>query len=259
MRYQVTEEINSEKQFIDEKGKRWSYITTNQYRQLPENEKRICGDLRKKDSNSTERILYTKEQEIGLYPYKVAPKWNEKVIGYIRVDTEDSTTEAPVCCVRILQISWLKALLIPAIIVFIIAGIIAGISWYVNKDNIPGLDETTVAYQPAGVENKDPSKISIPGIGTITAKENNPHVEQTLLNPKGNQCYFIFRLVLSDTKEVLYESGMVKPGYAVMEFDMKRGLSSGIYDVILEIETRDINNYESQLNGGNINIKLEVN
>ena len=260
MRYQIQQIEKEAGQFYDAKKQEWPYLNKKEYRKLPEKERRICADLRKRDSKSMERILSADGREIGLYEYRASKRWNDKVVGYIpvRFETEERGQRENLSCVRIVDRSWVKSILFPLAVLLLLAGIVMGIFWYVNKDKIPGLDKTTVAYEPKGLENKDPDKISFPGMQTIFIEKGDPHVEQILLNPKGNPCYFIFRIRLADTGELLYESGLVEPGHAVMEFDMERGLDTGEYDAMLEIETRDLENYENRLNGGNINIKLNV-
>ena len=63
---------------------------------------------------------------------------------------------------------------------------------------------------------------------------------------------------LSDTGEELYKSGYIEPGSAVPEFELNQELEPGEYDILLEVEAWDIEDYTQALNGGSIEAKLEV-
>lgn len=253
----ITKNIKEQRSFQDKKGHRWPYLTIEEYKNLPGADRRICGDLRQQDSGSAELILIEQEALTGLYEYHSKKRWNEKTIGYIPVIPEGEVG-GPVCCVRILERSLLKTILLPLLFLCMVAGIVLGLLWYLRDDEVPGLDESQIAYYVEGMVNKDPSQIMLPGISQITAQAGENHVEHVLFNPEGNPCYFKFHLVCNDTGEELYTSGLVEPGKAVMEFDLTEPLEAGNYDVTVQVETHPLDDPEGEMNQGAIKTILVV-
>lgn len=133
----------------------------------------------------------------------------------------------------------------------------AGI-WFAQKDEVTGLDKTAVSYHIDGVKNTDENSILLPGISVINVKENDAHVEAALFNPEGNACYFRYTMILKDTEEVLYTSGLIEPGKAVTEFDLDKKFKAGTYPVEIHVETSDLKDPEIAYNGGNIDARLNV-
>jgi len=75
----------------------------------------------------------------------------------------------------------------------------------------------------------------IPRIESITIPAGTRQVELTLVNPEGNPYGFIFEIVLKQTGERLYESGVVDPSMSVEKVELARGLAKGEYEVVLVI------------------------
>lgn len=253
----ITKNIKEQRSFQDKKGHQWPYLTIEEYKELPEKERRIAGDLRRQDSGSAELTLEDGEALTGLYEYRPGKRWNEKTIGYLPIVPEGEGDE-PVCCVRILGRSLVKTILLPLLLLCLLAGIVLGFLWYLRDEEVPGLDEAQIAYHVEGMVNKDPSQIMLPGISQITARAGEEHVEHVLFNPEGNPCYFKFHLVRNDTGEELYTSGLVEPGNAVMEFDLTEPLDAGSYEVTVQVETHPVDDPEGEMNQGAIKTTLVV-
>lgn len=251
---------DSQSIFIDRKGHRWKYLTRKEYMELPEQERRICADMRKKDSGSANLLLRNGEVRSGLYQYRSKKKFSEKTIGYIPVLPADNAggEQGDPSCVRIIGKSFIKAYIVPVLFLLLIAGLILGALWYLREDEIPGLDESAIAYHVEGLENTDPSQIMMPGISGFTLESGDTHIKHVLYNPEGNPCYFKYRIMLQDTEEVLYESGLVKPGAAIMEFDLNRTFEPGTYSVTVLAETTSVDDPEAEMNRGAVNTTLTV-
>ena len=84
----ITKNIKEQRSFQDKKGHQWPYLTIEEYKELPEKERRIAGDLRRQDSGSAELTLEDGEALTGLYEYRPGKRWNEKTIGYLPVVPE---------------------------------------------------------------------------------------------------------------------------------------------------------------------------
>ena len=259
MNYTVRKTKEAAKTYKDNNGGKWPCILPEQYKKLPKSQKRICGDMRKQDSGSLERTLLVEtgetSQVIGLYEYQARKKWNETVVGYIPAAYGED--EQP-CCVRIVGVSVLQSVRVPPLVMAGIGGLVLGWLWYGREDEVPGLDETAVAYRMEGLVNTDPDNTMIPMISDITVSASEGHADNVLINPEGNGCYFIYSITRNDTGEVLYESGLVEPGKAIVGFDLGEIPEPSEYEVTVAIETRDVNNYEQELNGGDMQTTLTV-
>lgn len=253
----IEKNIKEQRSFQNKKGHQWPYLTIEEYKKLSEEKRRICGDLRKQDSGSAELTLREERALTGLYEYRPKKRWSEKTIGYIPV-IPGGDPDGQVCCVRILGRSMLKTILLPFLFLCLVAGIVLGILWYLKEEDVPGLDESQIAYHVEGMVNNDPSQIMLPGISQITAQAGETHVEHVLFNPEGNPCYFKFHLVRDDTAEELYTSGLVEPGNAVMEFDLTEPLEAGSYDVTVQVETHPVDDPEGEMNQGAVKTTLVV-
>lgn len=251
---------NKRRQFTDKKGHIWMYLTRKEYLELPSQERRICADMRKKDSGSANLLLRDGNTRWGLYQYRPSKKFSEKLVGYIPVVLVDNTGNAAgkASCIRVLERSFLKAYIVPLLLLLLLLGGILSGLWYLREDEIPGLDEAAIAYHVEGLKNENPEQILMPGITGITMRAGNTHIEQVLYNPEGNPCYFKYRIIMQDTEEVLYESGLIEPGMAVMEFDLNRPLDPGVYNVTVLAETTSVEDGKSKMNQGAANTTITV-
>lgn len=99
--------------------------------------------------------------------------------------------------------------------------------------------------------------IKIPGYPSIPLKAGIKEANIHLVNPDGNDVYFKFALVLSDTGEVLYQSGAVPPGQAINKQTLSRALSAGSYKAFIKISTFSISD-QTPRNGANVETTLVV-
>ena len=262
MRYEVKKGV-SEKRIEDEKGCQWEYIEKSEYQKLGEEEQKIYGDFQKKDSRDAQRQLEETDengtivQSIGIYRYSTNLGWTKSVGGYIpiKVLTEEGEQNG---YIRIIKPSVLKPLL--AALAVLLAAAAVFLAWFIPNmgSKVLGLDEAAVAYHIEGLVNNDPSQIMLPGLGNMQLTAGQTHVEKVLLNPEGNPCYFRFQLVLKDTGETLYESGLVEPGKAIVNFDINRPLEAGTYQAEMHINTSSLEDVETPLNNGVVAVTLEV-
>lgn len=255
MRYLIKREREYENEFTDQRGRKWPHLSVKEYNKLPVEERRICGDLKKKDSGSAGLILKDGNVRIGLFSYQ-KQKWWERTVGFIPVESDEEDQES--CCVRIREKSLARVILIPLLFLAVLCGVFLAIYFYLQEKKVPGLDETAIAYHVEGLKNNDPTQIMMPGFSKMSLESGQTNVEYALANPEGNPCFFKIQIVLADTDEILYESGLIEPGKAVMELELNRGLDSGIYDARVDVNTFSVDDYETQMNKGAMNITIEV-
>lgn len=144
------------------------------------------------------------------------------------------------------------------LIIAVIAGIAAGI-WYLffgpdGPDIDPGAGKYTADLELP--EDIDPSRITLPGYDQITMAAGTDTAYVALWNPDRNPCYFQFEIVLDESGESIYESRLVPPGNAVTEVQFNRRFEEGIYPVTIRITTYNLEDYEQEMNGGEIKAEL---
>ena len=121
----------------------------------------------------------------------------------------------------------------------------------------PDLDPDAEKYPYPGTTDVAEGQIAIPGYSNIIFAANSRNVKMILPNPDGNPCYFVFSLVLKETGETIYRSGMIPPGMAVTDLTLFRPLTAGEYQVEVRIETFSLDEKLS-MNGATINATLTV-
>ena len=147
------------------------------------------------------------------------------------------------------------AVLIPLVIAMSVG---AGI-WYANRKEDPWRVESgLVDYGGFSTETGSSDQIVIPGYGEILLDADTRDVMLVLPNPSGNPCYFRFSILLTETDEVIYTSGLVPPGKAIEELRLKRALEEGNYPAIIQIETFSLDGSYTPMNGANVETVLNL-
>lgn len=187
---------------------------------------------------------------IPVYPYKEKLGFTEKVVGYIPDEDQEDRYA------RIVKKARAK-ILVPILLLLLLAG--AALFFFRPwQQDVPGLDQAAIAYQmPNGVKNEDPTQIMMPFFDVIEVS-NQGQGKVALLNPDGNECYFKYTLTLSENNQVVYQSGLIKPGTAVVEWYLNTDLAPGEYDATLQVETSDLQDYTQKANGSNFKVKVTV-
>ncbi len=144
-------------------------------------------------------------------------------------------------------------------IVALVTGSILFGMWLVSRDHGPKIEENVKDYDDIYASAADiaAGNFAAPGYTEITLPAERRDVQIILPNPKGNPCFFRYTLVLKDTGEVLYQTGLIEPGKAVTEIRLSRPLETGDYVLELQIEATSIID-QSAMNGINIGVVLKV-
>ena len=192
------------------------------------------------------------EQRLPLYVTRQKPGFFQKIIGYIHCSDERENGY-----IRIIGRSVGK---IVAILLLLMVLIMAGILVYLrSKEAGPDLDKAAISYEmPENLVNTDPDSIALPGYSVLNVSASDGIVKAPLINPEGNTCYFVYKISLADTEEVLYESGYIEPGSAIPEFQLQNVPEPGSHDILIEVAAWDIEDHTQGLNGGSITAVLEV-
>ena len=125
-----------------------------------------------------------------------------------------------------------------------------------NRDGIdPGAKDHHSIYANAGGADSD--EITVPGYSNVFFPADERNVQIVLLNPDHNPCYFRFILILSETNEEIYRSGLIPPGMAVTDIELDRALQAGEYSLCIRIESFSLVD-RSAMNGANVETTLTV-
>ncbi len=144
------------------------------------------------------------------------------------------------------------------LLIAVIAGIAAGVYYLFQEKEGPDIDPGAGKYT-ADVElpeNVDPDRITLPGYEQITIAAGTDMAYVALWNPDQNPCYFQFEIVLDETEETIYESRLIPPGNAVTEVQFDRTFGAGTYPVTIRISTYNLEDYEQEMNGGEVKAEL---
>ena len=183
-------------------------------------------------------------------------------------DTADTTEEAPAPSTEKAPLPIKKAgialtlkpihLIIAALtaIAVVAGGIVIGMNlhrWLADPD----IDPNAQKYPYPGTTNVAEGEIAIPGYSRITFPANSREAKMILPNPDNNPCYFVFSIILEDTDEVIYRSGMIPPGMAVTDLTLNRPLEAGEYPIVIRIECFSLED-KTPMNGANVNATLSA-
>lgn len=198
--------------------------------------------------------------------YRAASSVRYKAIGY--VELEDGSYIA------------VKKDRIAALIIFILlgllalAGLIFGVYYGVRSGWFDGPQQEPVTT-PGGLVlegamgegewDKLPEKLDVSqkdvtmrGITQINFKAGETYQNYILANDKKNEgiCFMQFTIYLDkngnkkvdDSDEQIYQSGIVKPGYAISHFNITRPLSEGTYSAVVLAQPYSLDKQTTKLN-----------
>lgn len=178
------------------------------------------------------------------------PSWRYKTVGYLLGEKEDEY----IVVKRSILYYYLLLLLV-------LAGIAAAfLFFYKGKETDKGPQVEGEAYQSniKRPDDWDETKILIPAYPDLQMIEGTNVLYVALMNPERNPCFFQFSIIEDETEDVLYESKLIEPGNAVTSQELTKDLKAGTYDVTIKIRAYDLNDYEQELNGGEVKTKLIV-
>lgn len=253
MLYKLLENENAKEFWVDEKKQFWPYISAKRMQELyPNGGYMTVGDVRKKNKKDCSSALVGNGQKIPVLPFQQMLKNGEKCFGYIRIESEEVTD----AYIRIIVKKKNLLLLLPLLLLLLGLLILLGLRLMVDKG--PDLDNSAISYHIEGLENKDDSNISIPIFGKVIVDSETMESEIHLANPKGNPCYFQYKIIAKDSKEELYKSGLIEPGTAIPKVSINKQLSPGEYPAMIIVSTFALEDHTVAMNGGEMDVTLIV-
>lgn len=253
MIYKLLENENTKEFWIDSKKQFWPYISAKHMQKLyPNGGYMTVGDVKKKIKKDSPSVLVGNGQKIPVLPFQPKLKSGEKCVGYIGVESEESAHTY----IRIIEKKKGWLFLLPLLLLLLGLLILLGLK--LMDDKGPNLDNSAISYHIEGLENKDDSNISIPIFGKITVDSETMESEIHLANPKGNPCYFQYKIIMKDSKEELFKSGLIEPGTAIPKVSINQQLTPGEYPAMIIVNTFALEDHTVAMNGGEMDVTLVV-
>ena len=141
-------------------------------------------------------------------------------------------------------------------LVFMMIALLISMFWN-TQGNVP-LDPNSQDYKGKlqRPSNWDANSILIPGFDSLRMKADTDIIYVAFSNPRENPCYFQYTVVLDKTEEVIYTSGLIEPGKAVVKEKLSKPLPEGVYPITIKIRSYSLEDYEKELNGGAVQPNL---
>lgn len=117
------------------------------------------------------------------------------------------------------------------------------------------LEKNTVSWEQEMKSANEAADIQIPYYSDIYMQGGSDEIEMYLVNPKENDCYFTYTLILKESGEQIYQSGLIEPGQAVDLVKLERKIESGEYALNMRIDTYTLET-ETPLNNAIVSTKL---
>ncbi|MBQ9796080.1 MAG: hypothetical protein IJW50_00005, partial [Clostridia bacterium] len=111
---------------------------------------------------------------------------------------------------------WQIILSVLVVLTLVVGGVAVGVMLGRGDSDVDRFAEDFDWIPPSG-SNTNPDGITLPGYSSVVLPAGEKNIQMVLPNPSTNPCYFRFTLVLKDTGEVLYTSGLIPPGMAVKQ------------------------------------------
>lgn len=134
-----------------------------------------------------------------------------------------------------------KIWMIGAVFVIVLAaGITAGYFLLGDRDTASNglkVQKNTIEWDQDMQSADENADIQIPYYGDVYMEGGSDKIDMTLVNPKENDCYFVYTFILSDTGEEIYQSDLIEPGRALTEADLEDEVPAGTYKMDIRIDT----------------------
>lgn len=155
-------------------------------------------------------------------------------------------------------ICWLVGILAVLGCVFAFLWIHAGQSKAAPNTGGMVVAEGTTEWDKTLSGSNSSAGIKIPGYSNLTIYRSADSVNISLVNPKGNPCYFQYTLEVAETGKTLYKSDLIKPGEAITSFQGKNIPAKGNYTLLLRISTYSMDGKYTAMNGAQIKAALTI-
>lgn len=149
------------------------------------------------------------------------------------------------------RIPWLSVVATVLCVLIVIIGLV---TLYSHERNLPDItifdgdvplgtpllpDENATPYLGDAINTIAGSGCQLPYYERVTASSGDVSVTMVLFNPGCNARSIIFEIILDETGEVIFESGLVAPGMCIEDVRLLKPLSEGEYNCTLIMHIYD--------------------
>ncbi|WP_195267203.1 hypothetical protein [Eubacterium sp. 1001713B170207_170306_E7] len=143
------------------------------------------------------------------------------------------------------------------VLALLLLAAIGFIAWRFAGGREPGMEPGVVALTPTPEGQQAPDGIQVPGYPLLTASSSTGVLAVQFENPEGNPCTFQIDLVLEDTGETIYQSGLFKPGTGIRNPKLDKVPAPGSYNATIVYNTKGLED-DSPMNGAAVKTQLIV-
>ena len=248
-----------ESYYNKETGFEIGYYTIKEVKALyPDGGVRVVGQL----AYGKDEIGSITANEITEIVYKPTSSARYKTIGYIELESGSF--------IAVKKDNILAIVLLIVLGLLALAGLIAGLGMligggddepttttpnYLDVNQQQGLGELDL---PEKVEDMGSKNVTMNGIAQINFKANQVEQNFILSNSEKNKniCFVVFTIyldnnengIIDESDEMLYQSGLIQPGYSVSRFNISRSLEAGEYKAIVHQQPYSFDQARTPLN-----------
>ena len=248
-----------ESYYNKETGFEIGYYTVKEVKALyPDGGVRVVGQL----AYGKDEIGSITANEITEIVYKPTSSARYKTIGYIELESGSF--------IAVKKDNILAIVLLIVLGLLALAGLIAGLGMligggddepttttpnYLDVNQQQGLGELDL---PEKVEDMGSKNVTMNGIAQINFKANQVEQNFILSNSEKNKniCFVVFTIyldnnengIIDESDEMLYQSGLIQPGYSVSRFNISRSLEAGEYKAIVHQQPYSFDQARTPLN-----------
>ena len=102
-----------------------------------------------------------------------------------------------------------------------------------------------------GIESDNSFNYIVTEYDNISVPAGVCEIKMVLLNPEENSCWFTFEIILQETGESLFMSGLIAPDMFIEDLTLSRPLEQGQYDAVLKIQAYDLLNL-TEISGSSV-------
>lgn len=221
------------------------YYTKEEIKKMyPDGQYSVIGEITEKKGKNRELTVYDDaENLIYVQPTGTYKGLNYKIDGYLF----NKEADAYIC---IKKKNWGSLLGICAVVI-VAVGIAFGAYQLLKNSNFNNADiDANAIPMESEIERSDdldPSVILVSGFNEWNMAADSDVVYIALFNPDKNPCNFKFTVVLDETQEELFTTGLVPPGHAVTTVKLPRIFTEGTYPITVKIVAYDFGDNSEEI------------
>lgn len=143
-------------------------------------------------------------------------------------------------------------------LLLIVSLLLVAVGFFLMQDRGPDLEPGLEKFKAASglPDGYGENSFVIPVYNQIHMQAGGEEAPVALWNPEKNRVYFKFIILLDADGSTIFESKLVPPGMALRNIHFTRSFEKGSYPITIRVRTYDVEEYEQELNNGEIKTSL---